>query len=65
MKIKVKKQQTDLLRHVGTVVTTTKGDVYRYLPFWFKETPDKDIYDLLTFEELPDDLIETIKDMRK
>ena len=65
MKLKFSKEQTDLFNQVGTIVNTANGNIYRYLPFWFKETEQEGVYELLTFEQLPDELIETIKDMRK
>jgi len=64
MKVKFPKEQTDLFNQIGTIVTTANGNTYQYLPFWFKKTEQEDVYELLTFENLPDELIETIKDMR-
>ena len=64
MKVKFPKEQTDLLNNIGTIVNTADGNVYKYLPFWFKETDEKGVYELFTFEQLPDELIETIKSMR-
>jgi len=64
MKVKFPKEQTDLFNQIGTIVNTANGSTYRYLPFWFKETDQEDVYELLTFEKLPDELIELIRDMR-
>ena len=64
MKVKFPKEQIDLFNQIGTIVNTANGNTYRYLPFWFKETEQEDVYELLTFEKLSDELIETIKDMR-
>ena len=64
MKVKFPKEQIDLLNNIGTIVNTADGSVYKYLPFWFKETDEEGIYELFTFEQLPDELIETIKSMR-
>lgn len=64
MKVKFPKEQTDLFNNIGTIVNTAEGSVYRYLPFWFKETEEEGVYELFTFEQLPDELIETIKSMR-
>jgi len=63
MKVKFPKEQTDLFNNIGTIVNTAEGRVYRYLPFWFKETEEEDVYELFTFEQLPDELIESIKSM--
>lgn len=65
MRVKFPKEQTDLFNQIGTIVNTANGNTYRYLPFWFKETDQENVYELLTFEKLPDELIETIKDMRE
>ena len=64
MKVKFPKEQTDLFNNIGTIVNTAEGSVYRHLPFWFKETEEEGVYELFTFEKLPDELIETIKSMR-
>lgn len=63
MKVKFPKEQTDLFNNIGTIVNTSEGSVYRYLPFWFKETEEEDVYELFTFEQLPDELIVSIKSM--
>ncbi len=64
MKIKFPKEQTELLNNIGTIVNTAEGSTYRHLPFWFKETDEEGIYELFTFEQLPDELIDIIKSMR-
>ena len=63
MKVKFSKEQIDLF-NIGTIINTADGSIYRYLPFWFKETDEEGVYELFTFEQLPDELIETIKSMR-
>jgi hypothetical protein len=64
IKVKFSKEQIDLL-NTGTIVTTASGETYRYLPYWFRETNEEGVYELFTFEKLTDELIETIKDIRK
>ena len=64
MKVKFSKEQVDLFNNIGTIVNTAEGNTYGYLPFWFKETDEKGVYELFTFEQLPNELIETIKSMR-
>ena len=61
MKIKFSKELTDLLDNIGTIVHTSEDDIYRHIPFWFKETDEEGIYELLTFEQLPNELNELIK----
>lgn len=60
MKVKFPKEQIDLFNNIGTIVNTAEGSVYRYLPFWFKETEEEGVYELFTFEQLPDEFIEII-----
>ena len=42
MKVKFSKKQTDLF-NIGTIVNTADGSIYRYLPFWFKETDEEGV----------------------
>jgi len=65
IKVKFPKEQIDLFNNIGTIVNTASGKTYRYLPHWFRETEEKGVFELFTFENLPDELIDTIKDMRK
>lgn len=65
MKIKFPKEQISIFDQLGTIVNTEDGNTYRYLPFWFKETDEEDVYEVLTFDQLPDDLIESITNSRK
>ena len=64
MEIKFLKEQTYLFDQIGTIVNTVNGNTYRYLPFWFKETHKENVYEIFTFERLPDELIEAIKKIR-
>lgn len=57
IKIKFAKDLTDLFDNIGTVVNTSEDGIYRHIPFWFKETDEEDVYRLLTFEQLPNELI--------
>ena len=65
IKVKFPKEQIDLFNNIGTTVSTPNGKTYRYLPHWFRETEEEGVFELFTFENLPDELIDTIKDMRK
>lgn len=60
MRIKLTKEQQELLSSMGSVVKTEKA-VYQYLPFWYKETEDEDVFEQFTFQKLPDDLVKTIE----
>ncbi len=64
MKVKFPKEQIDLFNNIGTIVTTEEGSTYKYLPFWFKETDEEGVYELFKFEQLPNELIDTIKNIR-
>lgn len=65
IKVRFPKEQVDLLDSMGTIVYTASGETYRHLPHWFRETDVEGVFELFTFENLPDELIDTIKDMKK
>jgi hypothetical protein len=65
MEVKFTKEQTDFLNKISTIVHMTSGSTYRHIPFWFKETEEEGVYELLTFEHLPDELTEALKNMRE
>ena len=60
MKIKISKEQQKLL-HTGIMVTTNENVIYRYLPFWYKETEDEDLFEEIQLGKLPEDLVKVIK----
>lgn len=67
MKIKLTEEQVELLDNHGAIITTENiegKNTYQFLPFWFKKTDDKNVFELLLFEKLPGDLLESIKDER-
>jgi hypothetical protein len=65
MKLKLTKEQIDLFDQLGTVVVVPSNEIYYYLPFWFKKTEVKNVFDVITFEELPKEVLETINDLRE
>jgi len=65
IKVKFSKEQIELFNNIGTIVNTGSGKTYRYLPHWFRETEEESVFELFTFENLPDELIDTIKDMEE
>ena len=64
MIVKLTKEQIQLLKEFCTEITTEEG-TYMYLPFWFKDIEKRNEFELLTFEHLPSDLIDTISTFRK
>ena len=60
MKIKISKEQQELL-HTGIMVITNENVIYRYLPFWYKETEDEDLFEEIPLGKLPEDLVKVIK----
>jgi len=56
IKIKITKEQSDLFKHTGNIVSLSNGDVYMNIPYWLKETDKENVYDYLTIEQLPDDI---------
>uniref|UniRef100_A0A6M3LX62 Uncharacterized protein n=1 Tax=viral metagenome TaxID=1070528 RepID=A0A6M3LX62_9ZZZZ len=65
MKVKFSKEQLSLFDQLGTIITTSKGHIYQYIPFWFKTTQEEDIFELFTFEELPDEVIKPMGSVRR
>lgn len=63
MKIKIEKCQRDFLLN-GHVINTGK-DKWIYFPFWLKETSEIDVYEMVTFEKLPEGIKKYIENKRK
>lgn len=59
MLIKLSKKIQDFLK-MGTVIVV-KDKIYYYMPFWFSPVDGSTVYQMLTFERLPEDLIESLK----
>ena len=51
------------LLSMGTQINH-KGKNYHFLPFCFVSTDDSNIFELVLFENLPEDFIETLKGLR-
>ena len=58
IKVKFSKEQVNFFDKIGTIVNAESGKTYRYLPYWFRETEEEGVYELFTFERLPDELID-------
>jgi hypothetical protein len=56
-KIKITKEQSDLFKHTGNIISSSNGDIYMNIPYWLKETDEEYVYEYLTTEQLPDDII--------
>jgi hypothetical protein len=56
IKLKITKEQSDLFKHTGNIVSLSNGDVYMNIPYWLKETDKENVYEHLTIEQLPDDI---------
>ena len=59
MKIKLTKEQQELL-NAGTIVNTPENGTYHYLPFCYKETKDKNLFEIISPEKLPKDFFRLI-----
>jgi len=60
MLIKVSKEVSNFIE----VISHKEGDKWFYIPFWFKKI-DNDVYEQVSFENLPKELIDTIKRNRE
>jgi hypothetical protein len=64
-KMKMTASQIWLLKEFGTIVVTSSGSTYYFLPYWFKTTEHKGLYEVLFLDgQLPDDIVEAINDKR-
>lgn len=63
-KVKLSKEQADLLNDMGTIVNTADGGVYRFLPYWFKESKEDGVYESFLLGHLPDELVDAINHIR-
>lgn len=61
-KLKGVKELKSLAENVGTVVHTKREDFY-YFPFWVKVDKDEKT-SIVSFEELPDEVIQYINEVR-
>ena len=64
MEIKFTKESALLINQIGNVTNFANGDTYIHVPYWFKKTDQEDVHEVLTFENLPDELLETLDDNR-
>jgi hypothetical protein len=63
-KIKLTKSQQSLLM-LGNCIHNPDGQYYCYIPFYFKSTPDKNVFELIYLNNIPDELKDLIKVYRK
>jgi hypothetical protein len=63
IKIKITKEQSDLFKHTGNIVSSSNGNVYMNIPYWVKQTEEEHVYECLTVEQLPSEFLKlnTIK----
>lgn len=64
MKVQVKKEVAEFFESTASMVKIN-SNTYYYMPFWFKTTEDKEIFDELNWDELPKDLINFITSLRE
>ena len=62
MKIEISKCQRDFLLN-GSFVTTKEGK-WIYFPHWFKETNEIDVYEIVSWDKLPEGLKKYIENER-
>ena len=59
------KKEIRLFKDLGTVIKTKKGNEYYFFPHWLKKGDDKNQYDIINPEKMPDDLKEYLENARK
>lgn len=63
VKIKLTKEQEELLYTIATLVHTEEDNVYIYIPFWFKDIGNHN-YEIHATGKIPQDLTNELKDLR-
>ncbi len=67
-KVKLTEDQTAFLNGNCTIINTSDGvdagDVYMYLPFWYKKTDVDNVFEVLSFDALPSDLKKELNERR-
>jgi hypothetical protein len=61
--LKIPKKYREFIDSISSKITTDSS-VYYYMPFWFKTTNKKNVFEVCTFEYLPKDLKNYIKQER-
>jgi hypothetical protein len=57
IKIKMSKEQADLFENTGNIVIVSDKDVYINIPYWLKKTNEKYVFEYLTMDQLPVNII--------
>jgi hypothetical protein len=57
IKIKISKEQADLFENTGNIVVVSDKDVYMNIPYWLKKTNEKYVFEYLTIDQLPVNII--------
>ena len=60
----ITKEEILVLKRFANKVTTPTGEDYYYIPYWFKNGNDEDVYNILSFDQLPQDFKTYIKELR-
>lgn len=63
VKKKLPKETIDLLKGMGSVVLL--GKTFYFLPFWFKETEEDGVFEIIHPDNLPKELIDALKELSK
>ena len=59
----ITKEQVQFLKNHSSQIHDGETTWY-YMPFWFKQVGEGE-FEIITFEKLPENIIEMIKDLRK
>jgi len=53
IKVRVPKEITEFIERNGNAYNDGNGNIYRNLPFWYRETEEKGVYELLYPNQMP------------
>jgi len=64
IKFTLTQETADLLSSMSTQLFTDGDTPYQFLPFWFKETEEKNVFQVFYLDKLPKELKDRIVDLQ-
>ena len=66
MNVQLTKEQSEFLKGNSSMVTTEEENWY-YMPYWWKENKEvgENVFEITTFDNLPEHIKQLIRDSRK
>jgi hypothetical protein len=64
MNIKYSKEVVDFIKTTGTKLTIGNDEEWYYQPFWFKFTDKENVLETVSFDQLPKEVRDAIRESR-